>query len=155
MKILKTITFCVALFVLSLHVAAQESSLVANRPKLTKPKLFKELPDRISVNFNQFDDVFNYEKGKTVLLKLSPELVITGDLVSRAEDVAAGVKTIVIRATNRPGATLSLSRFVNANNTISYRGMLMSFRHEDAYEVVAENGAYFLIKKEANILYEE
>ena len=156
MKILTTISISIVLFVLSFNASAQKTTEIAlSKQQISKPKLFKGLPERVHVDFKEIDDAFNYETGKSVMLKMSSDFIVAGHIISKAEDAAAGVKTIVVRDANRPGATLSLSRYINQNNTLSYRGMFMSFKHADAYEVVSENGEYFLIKKDANILYEE
>jgi hypothetical protein len=61
----------------------------------------------------------------------------------------------VIKSTNKVGATLALSRMINPDNTITYRGRIMSFKHGDAYEIANENGSYYLIKKGLYDLYEE
>jgi hypothetical protein len=53
------------------------------------------------------------------------------------------------------GAAFTLSRLINENNTLSYRGRIMSFKHGDAYELAMEEGAYYLIKKNAYDLYDE
>ena len=68
MKILKTIAVGVLLSVCMIQAAAQQNtkSLPISQYDFNKPKLFKELPDRIKVPLKNFDDVFDFEVGKTV-----------------------------------------------------------------------------------------
>lgn len=155
MKILKTGVICLLLSVCFIQASAQEQKPLVNQYDFNKPKLFKELPDRINLDLSKFEYVFDFEVGQNVSLPLSQNFTLKGAVVSRAEDVAANVKSVVVKSTNRVGATLALSRIINENNTITYRGRIMSFKHGDAYEVVAENGAYFLIKKGLYDLYDE
>lgn len=155
MKILKTGVICLFFSLCLLRASAQEQKQAINQYDFNKPKLFKELPDRINIKVNDLDYLFGYEVGKSVSLPLAKNFILEGAVVSKAEDVASNVKSIVIRSTNRIGATLALSRIINENNTLTYRGRIMSFKHGDAYEVVAENGSYFLIKKGLYDLYDE
>ena len=155
MKILKTSVICLFFSVCLLSASAQEQLQLVHQYDLNKPKLFKGLPDRINVKLNEFDYLFNLEIGKTVSLPLTANFALQGTVVSKAEDVAGNVKSVVIKSTNRVGATLALSRIINENNTITYRGRIMSFKHGDAYEVVNENGSYFLIKKGLYDIFDE
>jgi hypothetical protein len=140
-----------------LQVAAQQDTkkLPVSQYDFNKPKLFKDLPDRINVPLKNFDNVFDFEVGKSVDLPFASNFQFSGTVVSKAEDVASNVKSIVIKSTNKVGATLALSRMINPDNTITYRGRIMSFKHGDAYEIANENGSYYLVKKGLYDLYEE
>ena len=157
MKILKTIAVGVLLSVCMIQAAAQQhtKSLPISQYDFNKPKLFKELPDRIKVSLNNFDDVFNIEVGKAADLPFASNFQFAGTVVSKAEDTEANVKSIVIKSTTKVGATLALSRIINPDNTITYRGRIMSFKHGDAYEIANENGLYYFVKKGLYDLYEE
>ena len=157
MKFLKTSALGVLLSVCMLQVAAQQDTkkLPISQYDYNKPKLFKDLPDRINVPLKNFDNVFDVEVGKSVDLPFASNFQFTGTVVSKAEDVASNVKSIVIKSTNKVGATLALSRMINPDNTITYRGRIMSFKHGDAYEIANENGSYYLVKKGLYDLYEE
>ena len=157
MKFLKTSALGVLLSVCMLQVAAQQNTkkLPISQYDYNKPKLFKDLPDRINVPLKNFDNVFDLEVGKSVDLPFASNFQFTGTVVSKAEDVASNVKSIVIKSTNKVGATLALSRMINPDNTITYRGRIMSFKHGDAYEIANENGSYYLVKKGLYDLYEE
>jgi hypothetical protein len=157
MKFLKTSALGVLLSVCMLQVAAQQDTkkLPVSQYDYNKPKLFKDLPDRINVPLKNFDNVFDFEVGKSVDLPFASNFEFSGTVVSKAEDVASNVKSIVIKSTNKVGATLALSRMINPDNTITYRGRIMSFKHGDAYEIANENGSYYLVKKGLYDLYEE
>jgi hypothetical protein len=157
MKILKTSALGVLLSVCMFQAAAQQNTkkLPISQYDYNKPKLFKDLPERINVALKNFDDVFSLEMVKTVELPFAVNFRFSGTVVSKAEDTDANVKSIVINSTTRVGATLALSRIINADNTISYSGRIMSFKHGDAYEVTYENGSYYLVKKNLYDLVEE
>ena len=157
MKFLKTSALGVLLSVCMLQMAAQQDTkkLPVSQYDYNKPKLFKDLPDRINVPLKNFDNVFDFEVGKSVDLPFASNFQFSGTVVSKAEDVASNVKSIVIKSTNKVGATLALSRMINPDNTITYRGRIMSFKHGDAYEIANENGSYYLVKKGLYDLYEE
>ena len=149
MKFLKTGAMGVLLSLCMLQAAAQQDTkrLPISQYDYNKPKLFKVLPDRIKAPLNDFDHIFDLEIGKTVDLPFGANFQFAGTVISKAEDVAANVKNIVIKSTDRTGASLALSRKINADNTISYSGRIMSFQHGDAYEINYDSGSYFLVKK--------
>ena len=68
MKFLKTSAIGVLLSVCMLQVAAQQDTkkLPVSQYDYNKPKLFKDLPDRINVPLKNFDNVFDLEEGKSV-----------------------------------------------------------------------------------------
>lgn len=157
MKPLKTSALGLLLSVCMFQAAAQQDTkkLPVSQYDYNKPKLFKELPNRINVSFKNMDHVFDFEVGKSVDLPLALNFQFSGVVVSKAEDASANVKSIVIKSTNKIGATLALSRIINSDNSITYRGRIMSFQHGDAYEITNENGSYALVKKGLYDLYEE
>jgi hypothetical protein len=156
MKYLKASAFSLLLSACLLHASAQDIKVPqVSEPDLNKPKLFKDLPDRIVLKLQSFDGIFNMEVGKTINLPISSNFVFSGSVVSKAEDPNSNVKSIVIKSSNRIGATFALTRIINANNTITYSGRIMSFKHGDAYEIVSENGSYYLVKKGLYDLYDE
>jgi hypothetical protein len=126
-----------------------------NEYDFNKPKLFRELPERIHLKMDDFTNIFDLEVGKSVTLSFNRSFNFQGTVVSKAEDVMANVKSIVIKSPMFSGAAFTLSRLINENNTLSYRGRIMSFKHGDAYELAMEEGAYYLIKKNAYDLYDE
>jgi len=157
MKIQKTIAVGVLLIVCMFQAGAQQNTknLPVSQYDFNKPKLFKELPDRIKVPLKDFDGIFNFEVGKTVDLPFTSNFQFAGTVVSKAEDADANVKSIVIKSSNKVGATLALSRIINPDNSITYRGRIMSFKHGDAYEIASENDIYYLVKKGLYDLYDE
>ncbi len=157
MKTLKTSALGLLLSVCMFQAAAQQvtKKLPISQYDYNKPKLFKELPNRINVSFKTIDNVFDVEVGKSVDLPFALNFQISGTVVSKAEDLSANVKSIVIKSTNKVGATLTISRIINNDNSITYRGRIMSFHHGDAYEITNENGSYAFVKKGLYDLYEE
>lgn len=157
MKPLKTSALGLLLSVCIFHAAAQHDTkkLPISQYDYNKPKLFKDLPNKINVSLKNIDNVFDLEVGKSINLPFALNFQFAGTIVSKAEDPSINVKSIVIKSTNKVGATLALSRIINDDNSITYRGRIMSFNHGDAYEFVSENGSYALVKKGLYDLYEE
>ena len=155
MNILKASTFCVLFLLCIIRALGQEERELARPYDFNKPRMFRELPDRIDVKLRELDNIFDLEMGKAVTLPFSSKFTFHGTVVSRAEDPAANVKSVVVKLKEKAGASLSLSRFINEDNTISYTGRIVSFKHGDAYEIVFEKGCYYLLKKDLYDLYDE
>jgi hypothetical protein len=158
MKTLKSVFPCLFFFLSIVDVSAQ-SKAQANDPVReydhNQPRLFKELPDRLHLKMDDFSEIFDLEVGKSTTLHFAKNFSFHGTVVSKAEDAMANLKSIVIKSPMFSGAAFTLSRLINENNTLSYRGRIMSFKHGDAYDLVLEEGAYYLIKKNVYDLYDE
>ena len=144
MKILSTAVLCGCIILCSLSVSAQ-NDVPINQPDLNKPKLFSDLPDRITFNPSQLVNLFNLQLGETATIPLTDSFSLIGTVVSTANN--SNAVSVVIRSTKRPGARLTFTRVTNDDNTIKYIGRIMSLQHGDTYEIMAENNHYYFQKK--------
>jgi hypothetical protein len=78
--------------------AAQQNakSLPISQYDFNKPKLFKELPDRVKVPLKNFDDVFDFEIGKTVDLPFASNFQFAGTVVFAATFAVFGQHVLVV-----------------------------------------------------------
>jgi hypothetical protein len=144
MKILSTAVLCGCIILCSLSVSAQ-NDVPINQPDLNKPKLFSDLPDRITFNPSQLVNLFNLQLGETATIPLTDNFSFIGTVVSTANN--SNAVSVVIRSTNRPGARLTFTQVTNDDNTIKYIGRIMSLQHGDTYEIIVENNHYYFQKK--------
>lgn len=154
MKSLKTSTLCV---LLSLTVSLSFAQAVHpfQEPGNNKPKIFDDLPAKISFNIHMLEVLLSTEIGAKINVLIAPGFNFQGHVVSKSDVSDTKVNTIVIRCTNRSGATLTFTRITNDNGTFSYNGRILSTRHSDAFEVSQENGNFVLLKKDINDLLME
>lgn len=150
MKNLRTSLLCVCMIVVSLCAAAQDQKIPINNPDNNKPHLFDNLPARISFNPEAFISLGSQQKGSAISTDLSKDAATTilfeGKLVSAAAK-ESGTQSIVVKSTNYPGATFSLSRSTKSDGSVVYTGRLMSFKHGDLFILQQTNGQYELVKK--------
>ncbi|HEU4472075.1 MAG TPA: hypothetical protein VFR58_13375 [Flavisolibacter sp.] len=129
-----------------LQAMAQKQDFPLNEPDYNKPKLFAELPQKMTVKLTAVDAALRLSAGATVSLQLSDKLTLEGTIVS-ADLQDPALQSIVIRCSNRQDAILTLTRSLNADRSYGYSGRIMSKNNSDAYEIVLENGSYILQKK--------
>ena len=148
MKNLCTITMCILLGISGITVNAQ-NHIPLNEPDLNKPKLFSNLPEKISVNTSELDAYFTILVGNTTQLNLASDMSqkFEGNLVSRSIRTADGVQTAIIRSSNFNGARMTVTKRLNEDGTVTYLGRIISFQHGDLYELQNQQGQWFLIKK--------
>lgn len=149
MKNLRTPLLCASLMVCSLFSLGQAQKIPINEPDYNRPKLFTNLPDKISFNPENFFGLQNKQAGASFIISLSDDKQIPfeGTLVSSAEMNAGKLQSLVIRSTNYTGATFSISKVIKEDGTIIYNARWISFKHGDAYVLQQSAGHYFLIKK--------
>lgn len=113
-------------------------------PDYKKPKLFADLPAKMNLKTSRLEAFFTQPAGATVNTFITDEFLFQGKIVSKANESTH--QSVVIRSTNRPGATLTFTKTVNADGTFRYIGRILSFGNGDAFEVTIENGLYYLQK---------
>lgn len=148
MKNLKRAAFCAFLAFSSICSMAQniqKKAVPVNEPDYNKPKLFGDLPDRINLDPTHLTSLLTSQVGQSVSLTVSPEIAISGQVVSKAEDKNS--TSVVVRMTNRPGARLIFTKLTGENNSVKYIGRILSLKHGDSFEIVNENGQYYFKKK--------
>lgn len=157
MKSLRTYVLSAALALCSIPSLAQHDHAPVNEPNLNKPRLFNALPEKITVNVASFSDMLNSAPGRPALLSLSADnsLRFEGEVISTSSKYDNKIQTVVIRSTNFDGARFTLSRVVNPNGQVVYRGRIISFAHGDLYELEQQAGEYKLVKKNFHDLVNE
>jgi hypothetical protein len=73
MKNLRTPVLCACLMLSSLLSIGQTNKVPLNQPDYNRPKLFSNLPERISINPDSFLDLQNRQAGTSVSIGLSDE----------------------------------------------------------------------------------
>lgn len=159
MNNLKLSGICLSFILFCFSAAAQDqkTKLPLNEPDYNKPRLFNDLPEKITVDIAELDNVLsgNEVAGRSVDIKFADKKLaaFSGTVVSRSnkeQNKSANnntVNSIVIRSTNFNGATLTLSSSTQTDGTVKYTGRIISFKHGDLYELEKINGQYTLVKK--------
>ena len=144
MKNLSTAVLSVCITLCSLCASAQKDVPI-NEPDYNKPRLFADLPDRINFNPANLTNLFQLQVGQTANIPLTGNFTLTGTVVSTANNDNA--TSVVIKATNRPGARLTFTRVITDQKIVKYIGRIISLQHGDVYEIVSENNQYYFQKK--------
>ena len=149
MKILKTGALCVLTCLCYVHSGAQQQQpSFASESAYNKPKIFTELPNKVPLNRPTLESLLSDEVGRLALLRHS----VSRMTLERAD---AHSKTVVVKATNRQGVTLTFTRLTNEDGTYSYAGRMLSFKHGDAFEITEDKGVLVLVKKELHDMFDE
>jgi len=157
MKILKTGAICVLACLCYVHVAAQQNQqpAVSEKSDYVKPRIFADLPHKLQLNVPMLESMLNDEVGKRVHFALGHGYQFQGVVVSKSDAFDKLSRTVVVKATNRQGVTLTFTRTANTDGTYSYLGRMLSFKHGDAFEITEEEGQLVMVKKEQKDLVEE
>ena len=156
MKILKSGALCVLLSICCMSNYAQNAKApVFSEPDYNKPKLFADLPNKISLELPSFESLLNLPEGETVNVRLTGPFNYHGTIVSKSGSENESSKSVVINSINRKGAVLTFTRTKNTDGTYAYIGRIISHSHSDAFEIEKENGQYVLVKKQLYDLFNE
>jgi len=157
MKNPSTIGFCF-LFLFSFFLSiAQEKIIPINEPDYKKPRQFETLPDKIVLNLSNINSLMKFEVGHSVNISLSDAtpFQFQGDVVSTADDNDNKIHSIVIRSSNYPGASLTISKISNPDGTTDLKGRILSFQHGDLFDLQKQNGQYVFVKRNFYALVNE
>jgi hypothetical protein len=147
MKTLKTITVCALLTLSYFYSGAQENLPVNNNPDYNKPKLFDDLPQKMSLTISDMESLFDLPVGTPVMAKLTKSFPFKGTIVSKSGSTETSIRSVVIKSSTRQDAVLTFTKIKNTDGTYTYRGRIISNKSIDAYEIVKENDQYILQKK--------
>ena len=151
MKNLRIPALCLCALLLSLVGSAQTTTNPVSGQDDNKPKLFSNLPDKIPVTNDQINALFDVQVGVSASLSLSANETkkFTGNVVSKANsnEKEGSLESVVVRSSNFNGATLTISKLISKDGTVSYVGRIISFQHGDVYELQNLNGTYTLVKR--------
>ena len=150
MKVLKTSAFCILLCICSLASSAQKE-LRFSDPDYNKPHLFSDLPKKMKLQVTNLESLMDLPVGTSVKTFLADNFNFHGTIVSKSDASDASVQSVVIRSTNRKGATLTFTKTIRADGAVKYLGRIISMKNGDAYDIVKEGDQYVLQKKD---LYE-
>ena len=155
MKKLKSIAIGVLFALCYLSSSAQET-IPLNEGNYNKPQLFSDLPDRMNLDISTLQNLFTLPRGASVKQQLSEDFILKGVVVSKSEATSnSPVTTVVIRCTSRPGAVFTFTRVVGQDESITYRGRILSRNNSDALDIVKVNNQYYLQKKNYNDIISE
>jgi len=155
MKKLKSIAIGVLLALCYLNSSSQEN-IPLNEGNYNKPQIFSDLPYRMSLNISSLQNLFTLSRGESIKQQLSEDFILKGVVVSKSEATAySPVTTVVIRCTSRPGAVFTFTRVVGQDESITYRGRILSRNNSDALDIVKINNQYYFQKKNYNDIISE
>ena len=126
--------------------SAQVSRPPLNTPDYSKPRIFADLPEKMSLRIASTEGLLDQPIGATVSAIIAKDFTVTGTVVSKSNPEDTTVKSVVIR-TNRQGAIFTFSRIKTRNGKPSYIGRMLNRTNGDALEIVREGQEYFIRKK--------
>jgi len=116
-------------------------------PDTERPSLFKQLPQQSNCRINDLQLLLNNSIGTQVNIQIADNLQFQGTVISVANKYDNTVRSVVVRSSNFPGAALTFSKIKKEDGSIYFTGRIISYQHEDAYEIVLANGQYSFVKK--------
>ena len=155
MKSFKHCAVGVLLCVCFMHASAQTEKALLHEPDRNRTSLFSDLPEQMTLQLSGLTDLFDLPVGTVISIPVTESFRLSGSVVSKSEAAERQVQSVVVRSTNRKGATLTFTRKRNTDGTLSYTGRILSFQHGDAYEIVSQNGSYVLQKRNMHDLISE
>lgn len=159
MKNLNVVVACICLSICSLTATAQNNDHAPlNQQDRNKPQLFSSLPDRIPVSVEYINSLINSPEGRAVSINTSTDPTgsrIEGQVISAGKNYDNALQSVVIRSTNFNGANFTVSKYTDADGTVTYTGRILSMQHGDAYELKNESGNLVLVKRKFHSLVNE
>jgi hypothetical protein len=150
MKNLRRPALCLCALLFTVCSFAQnENNNHINEPDNKKPKLFSNLPDKISVPIEKITALLSSSVGDAASLRMDAASTVAfdGQVISKASKYDSRIQSTVIRSSNFNGATLTISKVVKEDGTVNYTGRIISFLHGDLFVLEKQGQAYFLVKK--------
>lgn len=128
---MKQLVLVLALSILSTYSFSQEIKFESGHQKHdNKPAMFGTVSSRFTPPQTFISEVMNFRLNQQVDLFITNGLRFKGEVTSITSD-APGLTTVTVQSTDRPGLLLSISRTTLPDQTIAYRGIMISKKHSD------------------------
>ena len=150
MKTVKTAVLCMLLIVCCFNSFAQQPS----ERTTAKPLLFNDMPEQMRIRITDLTGLLDLSVGTSVNTFLAQNFHFQGTVVS-VSPPEENVKTVVIKSTNRKGASLIFTKTKKNDGSIKYLGRIISLKNDDAFEIVKEGDQYLFQKKKLYDLINE
>ncbi|MEP6711944.1 MAG: hypothetical protein ABJA37_06000 [Ferruginibacter sp.] len=121
----------------------------------TRPKLFASLPENIKVNDAVLKNAFTFFAGQDASIVLANNFIFSGTVITN-EVKYSNLQNIIIRSASLNNSLLSISKIINADNSISYTGRIINNKAFDGFEIKrGEDGQYSLEKFETGRILQD
>ncbi len=128
---MKKLVFLLSCSFLSILSYSQEVKFESGRQKHDgKPAVFNTVAGRFAPSQNFINDVMSYRLNQQVDLVVTNGFRFKGEVTAITSD-APGLTTVTIQSTDRPGLLLSISKITLPDQTINYRGVMLSKKSSD------------------------
>ena len=117
---------------------------------VSKPKQFSNFPDIINCSEAELSSIFNSSPGQNISLSFSNNFLFSGNVTSNVVKYS-NLQTAVIKSPVFNNTIFSVSKIINADNSVSYLGRIINKNYFDGYELKRNTaGNYQLIKIETD-----
>lgn len=141
MKLLFNAFFALFCLTATLPAAAQQASN-------TQPRLFNSFPSSIQCTVQELSRVFALAEGQNITLSFSGNFQFSGPVTSNIQKFS-NLQSTIIKSPAFNNAVFSLSKRIEADNSVTYVGMILNEDYADAYMLKkSSNGTYSLEKFE-------
>ena len=137
----------VLLCVASLLSTAQTATPPLNEPDYNKPRIFADLPEKLSLRLTDAAALLDLAVGSSVEATIANGFTVAGTVVSKTSPANATVQSVVIKSKNRHNATFTFTRFKGNDGTFSYAGRMWCKTAGDALQIIKEGGTYIIRKQ--------
>jgi hypothetical protein len=158
MNNLKFLGLCLSCFIVCVRVSAQNKPTFNDFDNTNKPKLFAQLPEKITLDVKELESLFIQPKEASEIAIQSADkktFNFSGKVISATSKYDSKIRTLIIRSINFSGATLTLSSSTQPDGTVEYSGRIISFQHGDLYQLEKQKTEYYFIKKNFRDLVNE
>ena len=137
-------------YALMLLTICYSTGVFSQNPGTSKPKQFNNYPAVISCTEAELIKAFGTTAGQSINFSFSDNFNFSGNVISNVVKYS-NLQTALIKSPNFNNSIFSISKRVNANNSITYTGRIINMDYFDGYELKQDaNANYKLLKIETD-----
>lgn len=131
-----------------LFLLFSSSSAFSQSNNTPRPKQFSNFPNIINCSESEISRIFSSAAGQNINLSFSDNFSFSGNVTSNVIKYS-NLQSAIIKSPAFDNTIFSISRIINADNSISYTGRIINLNYADGYELEKNTaGGYRLIKIE-------
>ena len=139
---MKFILKAIVLFILIMSFNKGHAQAVTER----RPQLFSSFANTINFPASELEKICNTAEGSSIQLSLEKNMSFTGTVISSLHPYE-NLQSIIVRLDNLDNTVLGVSKIINDDKSITYKGRIINHKYADAFELRSDaSGKYFINK---------
>lgn len=119
---------------------------LAAQAQATKPSVFNAYPSTLSISESALQNLFNFNANQETVINFGSNFLFPCKVL-RNETKYGNMQTVIIRSSAFDNAMLQVTKIINRDQSVVYKGRIINERAADGFEIIKKPSGLYELKK--------